>query len=117
MFNIFKKRKKIDTSQIKDFDNILRVIKDFIYFEDFEKASAAINEVIEKENESFNHYINTVPEKKKKEEIGKFKKKLDKIYKLKKINEEAKKKFEIKLYNKKKKEEMRFVEKKIIELI
>lgn len=118
MFSFFKKKKKnIDTNQIKDFNSILEIIKDFIYFEEFEKASIAINEIIEKENESFNNYIKNIEEKKKKEEIDKFKKKIDKIYKLKKINEEKKKKNDLNIYNKRKKEEIKFINKKIIEYI
>jgi len=117
MFNIFKKKKKqIDTIAATNFNNVLKVIEDFILFEEFNKASLAINEVIEKENESFKIYIEKVEEKNKKKELENFKKKLEKLYKLKEKNDEKKRKYEIKILQKRKKEEIKFVEKKVIEL-
>ena len=93
MFNLFKKKKKnIDTNQIKDFNNILKIIEDFILFEEFNKAEKAIQEVLHKENESFKYYIDTVAEKDKKEELKKFKKKILKIEQLKEKNDTKKKK-------------------------
>ena len=117
MFNIFKKKKKqIDTIAATNFNNVLKVIEDFILFEEFNKASLAINEVIEKENESFKIYIEKVEEKNKKKELENFKKKLEKLYKLKEKNDKKKRKYEIKILQKRKKEEIKFVEKKVIEL-
>jgi hypothetical protein len=118
MFGLFKKKKKnIDTSEIKNFNNIIKIIEDFILFEEFDKASSAINEVLYKENESFKYYIETVEEKKKKTELEKFKDKIKKIEKLKEKNDEKKKKYEKDLREKKKKEEIKFIKRKTQELI
>lgn len=118
MFNLFKKKKKnIDTNQIKDFNNILKIIEDFILFEEFNKAEKAIQEVLHKENESFKYYIDTVAEKDKKEELKKFKKKILKIERLKEKNDTKKRKYEIALKERKKREEIKFVKQKTTELI
>ncbi len=118
MLNFFRKKKKnIDTNAIKDFNNVIKVIEDFIVFEEFEKAEKAINEVLFKENESFKYYIEKVPEKEKKEEIKKFKNKLSKIDSLKEKNDSKRKKHEIYIKERKKKEEIRFVKEKTKELI
>lgn len=118
MFGLFRKKKKnIDTSEIKNFNNIIKIIEDFILFEEFDKASKAINEVLYKENESFKYYIETVEEKNKKEELEKFKAKIKRIEKLKVKNDEKKKKYEKELKEKRKKEEIKIITKKTQELI
>ncbi len=118
MFNLFKKKKKnIDTNQVKDFNNILKIIEDFILFEEFNKAEKAIQEVLHKENESFKYYIDTVAEKDKKEELKNFKKKILKIEALKEKNDTKKRKHEINIKQRKKKEEIKFVKQKTTELM
>lgn len=117
MLKFFKKHKKIDTAWLKNFNNILKVIGDFIIFEEFEKASKAIDEVLHKENDSFKYYIDNVAEKEKNEEIKKFKEKLKKIEKLKDLNDEKKKKYQIKTKQKKQKEELKNLNKQVVEYI
>lgn len=118
MFNLFKRKKKqINTDQVKDFNNILKVIEDFIIFEEFDKAQKAINEILSKENESFKYYIETIPEIEKKEKLEDFKNKIEKIEKLKIKNDEKKAKYENYIKQKKKKQEIIFIKKKTKELI
>lgn len=118
MFNIFKRKKKvINTDEIKNFNNVLKVIGDFIYFEDYTKAERAINEVLAKENESFKNYIENVEEKNKKQELKKFKEKLDKIHALKDKLDNKKAKYEISIKERKKKEELKFTKKQVEDLI
>lgn len=118
MFNFLKKKKKnIDTSDIKNFNNILKIIEDFIVFEDFDKASKAIMEIISKENESFNYYIENIKEKEKSIEIKKFKQKLQKIEKLKILNDKKKKEYQIRSKQKKQKEEIKNLTNKVKEYL
>ncbi|MBW7954622.1 serine/threonine-protein phosphatase [Candidatus Gracilibacteria bacterium] len=118
MFKFFKKKKKnIDTSDIKNFNNILKIIEDFIIFEDFDKASKGIMEVISKENESFNYYIENIKEKEKNIEIKKFKQKLQKIEKLKILNDKKKKEYQIRSKQKKQKEEIKNLTNKVKEYL
>jgi hypothetical protein len=113
MLNFFKKKKKnIDTNAIKDFNNIVKVIEDFILFEEFDKAEKAIQEVLYKENESFKYYIENVAEKDKKDELKKYKNKISKIEALKIKNDTKKRKFQIYIRDRKKKEEIKFVKEK-----
>lgn len=117
MFNIFKRKKNINTAEIKDFNNVLKVIEDFVFWEEFDKANQAIMEVLDKENESFKFYIETVPEKDKKSELKKFKEKIEKIEKLREKNNLKKKKYEKELLEKKKKQEIVVIKRKVKELI
>lgn len=118
MFNIFKRKKKvINTDEIKNFNNVLKVIGDFIYYEDYTKADRAINEVLSKENESFKTYIEEVEEKNKKQELKKFKEKLDKIHALKEKLDNKKQKYEISIKERKKKEELKFTKKQVEDLV
>jgi 5-formyltetrahydrofolate cyclo-ligase len=75
MWKLFKrKNKNIDTSVIKNFNNALKIIEEFIALEEFEKAERSIVEIKNKENISFQEYIETVKEENKKVEIDKFRK-------------------------------------------
>lgn len=116
IFNFFKKKKNIDTSAIKNFNKALITIRDFIAFWEFEKAKLAINEIIKKETESFNQYLNEIDEKNKQKEIKGFNSKIDKLKKLKKENEKKQEKYNIELEEKLKKEELKNVNQKIKEL-
>jgi len=117
MFNIFKRKNKvINTEKVTDFNNVLKVIGDFIYYNDYKKAEKAIQEVIAKEQESFKNYIETIEEKKKKDELKKFKQKLEKINALKEKLDIKKQKSENEIKEKKKKEELKFTKKQVEEL-
>jgi hypothetical protein len=46
MFQLFKtKKKNINTESINNFNAALKVIEDFILFEEFDNAAMAINEI------------------------------------------------------------------------
>ena len=115
MFNFFKKKKNIDTSAIKNFKLALNKIGDFIVLEDFDKATKAINEIIQKENNAFNDYINKLEEKEKSKEIKKFKRKIQQLYDLKKLSDTKKSNFEKKQFEKRKSQELKNKNKKIKE--
>ena len=117
MFNFFKKKKNIDTSAIKNFKKALNTIGDFIVLEDFDKATKAINEVIQKENDAFNDYINKIEEKEKSKEIKKFKRKIQQLYDLKKLSDTKKANFEKKQFEKRKSQELKNINQKIKEYI
>jgi hypothetical protein len=118
MWSLFKRKNKdIDTSQIKNFNNALKVIEDFIKLEDFEKAQNAITEIKIKENSSFQIYIETVKITDKKNEIEKFKKKILKIDTLKEKIEKYKEIYDKALAEKKKIIEKKNIEKNINDLI
>lgn len=98
MFAFFKtKKKKISTENINNFNTALKVIEDFILFEEFQNAILAINEIKSKENESFKIFIDNIPEKEKKAELEKFKKKLLTLEKLKEKTDQKRIKYEIEL--------------------
>lgn len=98
MFAFFKtKKKKISTENINNFNTALKVIEDFILFEEFQNAILAINEIKSKENESFKIFIDNIPEKEKKAELEKFKKKLLLLEKLKDKTDQKRIKYEIEL--------------------
>gem|GEM_PF-2359549 len=117
MFSLFKKKvkKEIDTTNINSLNKALKVIEEFIYFEEFDRADKAIEEIQYKENESFNMYIETLKESEKKREIEKFKGRMESIQKLKKINSEKKTKFQKKMVILRKKNEVLAIEKQITE--
>gem|GEM_PF-2527649 len=83
MFKIFKKAKKIETSKVNNLKIALKIINQFIYTKDFEKAQKAINEIIKKESDFFDVYITKIKDKNKKQEILKFKKNIKNLEKLK----------------------------------
>lgn len=113
MLWFFKKKKNIDTQNIKNFNKALKVIEDFIAFEEFENAWLAIEEIKFKENESFKVFIENIEEKKKKDELIKFKKKLTSLEKLKKKLDEKKKKYEQEIKAKKLKIEKENIKKQV----
>jgi hypothetical protein len=118
MWSLFKrKNKEIDTSQIKNFNNALKVIEEFIKLEDFNKAEKSINEIKIKENNSFQVFIENIKEVDRKKEIEKFKKKILKIDILKEKLEKNKEVFEKKLNIKKKIIEKKDIERNINDLI
>ena len=53
MLNFFKKKKHVDTQKIKNFDKALSAIKTFIFIEEWENATNAINEIKEKEQQAY----------------------------------------------------------------
>lgn len=70
MIKIFNTKINIeDPTKVKNFDDAIKVITDFIYVKNFKKAKKALDEIEEKENSSFNLYTNDV-----------YKLKLDKIH-------------------------------------
>lgn len=117
MLGFFKKKKKIDTQSVTNFNTILKVIEDFIELKDFDKATKAINEVFFKENESFKYFIENIPEKDKKTHINIFKKKIQKLEWLKEKNDSQKKKYFQSMKEKKQKQEISFIQKKVKEYI
>lgn len=117
IFNFFKKKKSIDTSAIKNFNKALITIRDFIAFWEFEKARLAINEIIKKETESFNAYLNEIEEKNKQKEIKEFNKKIEKLKLLQKENQQKQEKHKIELEQKLKKEELKNVNQQIKQLV
>ena len=114
ILNFFRKKENtIKLEDILNFNKVLKTIEDFIKLEDFIKAGKAIDEVIYKETESFNDYIENVSEKNKKQELKKFKHNLDKLNKLKEINNLKKAKYEQKQKIKEINEEKFFIDKQI----
>ncbi|MDD5770139.1 MAG: PP2C family protein-serine/threonine phosphatase [Candidatus Gracilibacteria bacterium] len=110
MFEFFKKKKrKINTQNIKTFSDVVKVIEDFIYFEEFDKANLSINEVIQKETKAFNNFIEKISENNRDKETKKFKNKINILNKLQEKNIIKKKKFDIDSFNRKKKEEMKYI--------
>lgn len=114
MFNFLKKKKKdINTTAIKNFNTAIKVIEDFIYFEDYDKASLAIDEISRKETDAFNKYILTVKESEKQKEFDIFQKKIKLLEKLATKNHKLKEKFEQKNYKKRVKQEIKYIKNKI----
>lgn len=103
-------KKKVDTQKIKDFNNALKVVEDFVLLEDFEKAFLALKEIRNKEDESFRKYIENIEEKDKKKEIDLFKSKISKIDSLKEKVEKKKQEYENKIKKKKKTLEKKNIE-------
>lgn len=97
MFWFLKRKKKINTEEINNFNKAIKVIEDFILLEEFENAELAIQEIKSKENESFKIYIESVSEKNKKEELTRFKEKLIKLDTLKEKKDKYKLKYEQKI--------------------
>lgn len=60
MFGFLKKFRKINNNNVKNFDNAIRVIKTYIQMYDFWKALKWINEISQKEKESYNKLIETL---------------------------------------------------------
>lgn len=110
-------KKKIDTQKIKNFNNALKVVEDFVLLEDFEKASLALKEIRSKEDESFRKYIETIEEKDKKKEIDLFKSKISRIDTLKEKVEKKKQEYDNNIRKKKKTLEKKNIENLIKEAI
>lgn len=110
-------KKKIDTQKIKNFNNALKVVEDFVLLEDFEKASLALKEIRNKEDESFRKYIETIEEKDKKKEIDLFKSKISRIDTLKEKVEKKKQEYDNNIRKKKKTLEKKNIENLIKEAI
>lgn len=118
MLKFFKRKKKnINTEEINNFNNALKVIDDFISIEDFEKAELAINEIKTKETESFNEYVELLKDVEKKSKIEEFKIKLKKIQKIKEKIEVKKIDFEIRFRKKQREIEKKQLENLIKELL
>jgi hypothetical protein len=118
MWKLFKrKNKNIDTSVIKNFNNALKIIEEFIALEEFEKAERSIVEIKNKENISFQEYIETVKEENKKVEIDKFRKNIWRIEKLKEKLDKNRKEYDKKIKERKKIFERKEIEKDINDLI
>lgn len=117
MFDFFRKKKKnINTKEINTFNQVLKVISDFIDYEEFDKAYLAIKEIQAKENKAFQLYIENVPEKERKKELEVFKKKIDKLLVLKEKLDKKKLKYLEKQRNAKKKNDTKFFLEKLDQL-
>lgn len=60
MFNFFKKTKKINTLEIKEFNSAIKAVEVYIALYDWEKAKNAIEEILKKEEEALNYIINKI---------------------------------------------------------
>jgi hypothetical protein len=118
MFGLFKKKNKnIDTSKINSFNKALKVIEDFIDLEEFQKAQSAINEIREKENDSFQKFVEGLKEDERKKEVEKLKQTMSRIEKLKKKLDKNKEIYDKNFKNKRKEIEKKQIEKNINDLI
>lgn len=74
MFDFLKKKKKVDTKEVKAFDSAVRAIEVFIALSDWANAKKATDEILFKEKEALNKFLekydneNSTPEDKKKSE-------------------------------------------------
>ena len=114
MFNFFKKKKKeINTAKVRNFNNAMKIIEDFVSLEEFDKALRWIDEIIDKENKSFSIHIDKIKEKEKKKEINKFNKKIKKLKDKKSQILNKKTKYEIKTKLKKIELEKNYLKKEL----
>ena len=95
MFNLFKKKKKIETKNIKEFNDWIKAIDYFIATEDWENSKKAIGEIRIKEKKAYNGLIQKIEEDDKSSINDTEKKKQIRIYNSKiKILDELSKKTE-----------------------
>lgn len=57
MFNFFKKKKKIDANEVKAFDSAIKAINTFIALSEWWNAKKAIEEILYKEKEALNNFL------------------------------------------------------------
>jgi len=57
MFDFLKKNKKVDTKQVKAFDSAIKAIEIFIALSDWGNAKKAIDEILYKEREALNKFL------------------------------------------------------------
>ncbi len=57
MFSFLNKKKKIDPNQVKAFDSAVRAIEVFIALSDWPNAKRAIDEILYKEKEALNRFL------------------------------------------------------------
>ena len=60
MFNFFRKKKEINSEDIKNFNDSLRAINIYILISEWGKAKFALSEIKTKENESFNTLLKKI---------------------------------------------------------
>ncbi|MDD3793380.1 MAG: SpoIIE family protein phosphatase [Candidatus Gracilibacteria bacterium] len=60
MFNFFKKNKKIDITKVSEFSEAIKVIKTFIALSDWENAKLATEEVLSKEKDALNNFLEKI---------------------------------------------------------
>lgn len=57
MFNFLKKNKKVNANEIKEFDSAIKAIEIFIALSDWPNAKRAIDEIISKEKDALNKFL------------------------------------------------------------
>jgi hypothetical protein len=60
MFNFFKKNKKIDTNKVAEFSEAIKVVKTFIALSDWENAKLATDEILHKEKDALNNFLEKI---------------------------------------------------------
>lgn len=60
MFNFLNKKKKVDTNQVKAFDSAVKAIEVFIALSNWPDAKRAIDEILYKEKEALNKFLEKV---------------------------------------------------------
>ena len=86
MFNFFRKKKEINSEDIKNFNDSLRAINIYILISEWGKAKFALSEIKTKENESFNTLLKKIDNdsvlywnKEKERQIKIYKKKMEQL--------------------------------------